>query len=61
MKQEDMKTILRALQMSSPHTDALYRWQDPEWHAQRREAIELLMLAIEPAPCGDRQNTCAPA
>ena len=56
-----MKTILRALQMSSPHTDALYRWQDPEWHAQRREAIELLMLAIEPAPCGDRQNTCAPA
>lgn len=50
MKQEDIKTVLRALVMSSPHTDALYRWKDPAWHAQRREAIELLALAIEPKP-----------
>ena len=32
MNQEDLKTILRALAMSSPHTDALHRWKDPAWH-----------------------------
>lgn len=61
MNQEDLKTVLSALVMSSPHLDALYRWKDPAWLAQRWAAIELLVQAIEPEPCRARQDASPPA
>lgn len=47
MDVDALKTIMRALVMSSPNTDALYRWKDPEWQAQRAEAINMVGAEIE--------------
>lgn len=41
-----LQQALEALTMSSPHTDAAYRWKAPEWQAQRRDAINALAHAL---------------
>jgi wyosine [tRNA(Phe)-imidazoG37] synthetase (radical SAM superfamily) len=47
MEIESLKTVLRALAQSSPHTDAHYRWKDSDWTAQRSEAIEIAETELE--------------
>lgn len=42
MNDAQLRQVLAALVMSSPHTDRLYRWQDDSWVAQRAEAIALV-------------------
>lgn len=45
---EAMLLALKALYMSSPHTDAKFRWKDPEWTQQRSEAIQALERQLYP-------------
>lgn len=42
MNETQLRQVLAALVMSSPHTDRLYRWKDAEWIDQRAEAIKLV-------------------
>lgn len=51
LDRDAMTMALRALYASSPHTDAKYNWQEPEWTKQRTEAIQALearLLPLEP-------------
>jgi len=41
ISEAQLELLQKALILSSPHTDSLYRWKDADWISMRKQAIEV--------------------